>query len=418
MERKKTSLMILGVCALVLSIIGVTYAFWQLRLQQTDENNLTTSCFDIELIDEKNAIKLEKAYPILDEEGEKLTPYTFTLRNNCNANVKYQINLESLAKLNSGEDVTERLDEKYLKVKLNEVGKEGSIQELTEENKVEATLIDGQTEGKARSDKAYKLKTGYIAADEKTKTFELRLWLKGELTMEDEEAMNKTYASKITVVATYAKEAKKTLVDTVLAIEPQENNSGASGIYKVTHDDAEITYTQDPAIIAKLKQDEYRYAGSNPNNYVSFGEKVAEDKFELIGCIGDMCVDAHMMGLEKSAFSTQEQCDIEISKYQEIVESEGVILSCKQTESAGDPIYWRIIGLVNTPEGQRVKLIRETSIGVYSWDTSEENLNDGYGVNEWSQSDLMKLLNPGYKGNQNQSCTWNEELGLICYFFK
>ncbi len=56
---------------------------------------------------------------------------------------------------------------------------------------------------------------------------------------------------------------------------------------------------------------------------------------------------------------------------------------------------WRIIGLVNTPEGQRLKIIRNESIGGYSWDSSESSINYGHGVNEWSQADLMTLLNNG-----------------------
>ncbi len=56
---------------------------------------------------------------------------------------------------------------------------------------------------------------------------------------------------------------------------------------------------------------------------------------------------------------------------------------------------WRIIGVVDG----KVKLIRNESIGSYSWDTSASDINSGYGINEWSQADLMKLLNPGYESN-------------------
>ena len=56
---------------------------------------------------------------------------------------------------------------------------------------------------------------------------------------------------------------------------------------------------------------------------------------------------------------------------------------------------WRIIGVVDG----KVKLIRNESIDSYSWDTSASTVNDGYGVNEWSEADLMKLLNPGYESN-------------------
>ena len=56
---------------------------------------------------------------------------------------------------------------------------------------------------------------------------------------------------------------------------------------------------------------------------------------------------------------------------------------------------WRIIGVVDG----KVKLIRGSQIGTFSWDTSASTVNSGNGINEWSQSDLMKLLNPGYDDN-------------------
>ncbi|MGN1341625.1 MAG: hypothetical protein ACI4VL_00145 [Bacilli bacterium] len=56
---------------------------------------------------------------------------------------------------------------------------------------------------------------------------------------------------------------------------------------------------------------------------------------------------------------------------------------------------WRIIGIVDG----KIKLVRDESIGSYSWDTSASDVNEGNGINEWSQADLMKLLNPGYESN-------------------
>ena len=507
MERKKTSLLIIGVCALVLSIIGVTYAFWQLRLSQTDEDVITSSCFDITMENEKDAILLEKAYPISDKEGESLKPFTFTIKNNCKANAKYQINLESLIKLNSGEDVTEKLDEKYLKVKLNEVGKEGSIQELTESNSVSPTIIEGQTEGNARSDKAYKLTIGYLEP-EKEKQYELRLWLDGDLTMEDTEAMNKTYASKITVIATYAKEAKKSLVDTILAEQTKADDSGESGLYKVAHNDADITYTEDSYYQERLKQDEYRYAGKNPNNYVAVGDKYTTDTYafysqythafdsnekcnadhseymkyleesgesvDLTECTSKLNTEeAYLLEYKYSVeedyvaselFENLEICQSTKDEYESygrvivqdctqpesiysytetyhsteyasedecISDHEGYEGICKISHHVGDPkASWRIIGLVNTPEGQRVKIIKNESIGEYSYDSSSNKVNGSWGVNEWSEADVMKLLNPGYDLNKlesqngeiqteeyaNNSLYWNKQEGL-CYTY-
>ena len=68
-----------------------------------------------------------------------------------------------------------------------------------------------------------------------------------------------------------------------------------------------------------------------------------------------------------------------------------------------DNEYWRIIGAMNNIDDgtgkkeTRIKLIRNEFIGNYSWDSSESSVNGGRGVNEWSQADLMKLLNPGYE---------------------
>src|SRR5574344_1599651 len=91
---------------------------------------------------------------------------------------------------------------------------------------------------------------------------------------------------------------------------------------------------------------------------------------------------------------------------------------------------WRIIGVFETENESgtleyRVKLIRNESKGSYSYDTSADAVNGGYGINEWSQADLMKLLNPGYESNQdlnnsgttitvNNSLYWTKGSGT-CY---
>ena len=60
---------------------------------------------------------------------------------------------------------------------------------------------------------------------------------------------------------------------------------------------------------------------------------------------------------------------------------------------------WRIIGIFNvynveTKKYEKlVKIVRNDSLGNYSWDSSESTKNEGYGINEWSQADLMYELN-------------------------
>ncbi len=67
---------------------------------------------------------------------------------------------------------------------------------------------------------------------------------------------------------------------------------------------------------------------------------------------------------------------------------------------------WRIIGVFNNittidKEGKEkkeslVKIVRNDSLGDYSWDSSGSDKNNGNGINEWSQADLMTELNTDY----------------------
>ena len=61
---------------------------------------------------------------------------------------------------------------------------------------------------------------------------------------------------------------------------------------------------------------------------------------------------------------------------------------------------WRIIGVF----GNNVKLIRSETLGNLSWDSSESTINNGYGVNEWSQSDLKNYLNTMYYEGTTVTC--------------
>ena len=61
---------------------------------------------------------------------------------------------------------------------------------------------------------------------------------------------------------------------------------------------------------------------------------------------------------------------------------------------------WRIIGVF----GDNIKLVRSEELGKLSWDSSDETINEGYGVNEWSQADLKEYLNTMYYGGTSVTC--------------
>ena len=186
-ENKKAILIL--ILLLMMICVGISYAYWQLTLQQEEANLVNTGCFEI-VFTEQNDIQLEKAYPMKDNEASSLTPYTFTIENTCDSPASYQVNLETMSQ-DSGIKV---LPDKYLKASLIEVDSTNtSTHNLTGEYEVEKTIENAV--------KAYKLDTGIIQGKEK-KTFELRLWLDYD-TPAITEVMNATYNGKISITSSY-----------------------------------------------------------------------------------------------------------------------------------------------------------------------------------------------------------------------
>ena len=83
---------------------------------------------------------------------------------------------------------------------------------------------------------------------------------------------------------------------------------------------------------------------------------------------------------------------------------------------------WRIIGVFDTDDGtgkveKRLKIIRNESIGDYSWDNKDTTTGaeNNYGKNEWAEARLNYLLNPGHESEiAGGSLYWNRGAGN-CY---
>ena len=182
--KKNRKWISLGVLGLLIITLGVSFAYWIITLSQTGVNEIASSCFSITLTNEQNAINLQKAYPILDEEGKKLTPYTFTIKNNCDTYASYTINLELLNTVAENS----RLSAESVKAMIDE----------------ETPFLLNTTPATTTLENAYEsytLTTGYLDANEE-RNYSLRLWMDQDVTIEDD-AMNKQLESKITITASY-----------------------------------------------------------------------------------------------------------------------------------------------------------------------------------------------------------------------
>ena len=186
-----------------------------------------------------------------------------------------------------------------------------------------------------------------------SKTFTLKLWIKEDAT---NEALGKHYHGKIVVDANQEGmpiAAKGAAKDLIAKANPEDLDYNSAT-------DAQKkemwTFTHE-ATEQTIALTDYRYIGANPNNYVKFNDEL-----------------------------------------------------------------WRIIGVFDTDDGtgkveKRLKIIRNESIGVYSWDNKDSTTGAevAYGKDEWTDARLNYLLNPGHESETaGGSLYWNREAGN-CY---
>lgn len=377
MKNKKIILLTM-IIVIVIMIVGTSYALWQLSLRQTKSNAITSGCFKIEFTD-KNPISLTNAFPISDSEAKKLTPYDFTITNTCTSYASYQINLEIL------NDST-LTDLSTVKMMLNESGKEKEPLLLSSNNIVTKTLNNAKT--------SYKLETGYLNHKE-SKTFELRLWL-DEKTEAKDTFMDKTLASKITVTSSYVSDKNAPNVDFKISANESSILIDASNSFDEESVIDKYYYSIDNENFIESKSSTHEFTNLPYRKYTisvkvsdAFG-KMSEvkrvDTYPKVNAVN------YVKSLNGSGEVLTDQTDENNTRYVGINPNNYVSFNNE---------LWRIIGVmnsINNGDGKiesRLKIIRSTPIGSYSWDSSYSYVNYGYGVNEWSTSSAMYLLNPG-----------------------
>ncbi|MBQ6687560.1 MAG: hypothetical protein IJN03_03455 [Bacilli bacterium] len=214
MRNKKTVITVTSIVAVLLVIIGVTYAYWLVTKTQTNQNLISSGCLDITLNGEKNDIELTNQFPLSDEDGMKLTPYEFTVTNNCTTSVDYQVNLESIG------DSTNAIKASAIKVALND-----EIKLLTAGGNAEPTLSEAY--------ESNMILYGTLAESSEettddTITYELRIWIDANAPISE---MNKTFTSKISVTA--GQGVINPYKEGTLAYDILSNYGGADSISKI-----------------------------------------------------------------------------------------------------------------------------------------------------------------------------------------
>ncbi len=245
MTKKNIIFLSVSLVLIILLGIGVSYSMWNVSVSQDTNNTAYTECFDLSLTNKENNISLNNAYPISNDKGKNLTPYTFTVTNTCDITAQYNINLE--VSNNS------TLSSKFIDVMF-----EGNINLLSS--------YDSTDKVNTSSIESRKLTTGILKSQE-SKDYSLRLWLDYDTTLEDLNNEIKTFKSKIVVVGKPINYTGDTVFNFDYTGEEQTFVAPVSGTYKLETWGAQgaDTYSNINGIMSKIGG-----SGGYSSGYINF----------------------------------------------------------------------------------------------------------------------------------------------------
>ena len=126
---------------------------------------------------------------------------------------------------------------------------------------------------------AFNLTTGYLNAKE-SKTYTLRLWLDENVNMNTEGVQNAKFSSKVVVTTSYVEELPKSASETIASLVSGADTSSTDVITVSDKTSDSCTYT---LAYDGTSDNNLRYVGANPCNYVTFnGEKAG---WRIIGIL-------------------------------------------------------------------------------------------------------------------------------------
>lgn len=223
----RITLLVISLLLVISITIGTSYSLWKKVEVQKEQNIVESSCFSIEFSESSN-INLKNAMPISDTSGLKKTPYTFTIKNTCNADSKTKI---SLNVLNSS-----TMDSSIIKFSM----KYGSLANST------PVLLNTFNKGESSTNvkESYLVKEDIIRGNEE-KTYSIYLWMDESA---GNEYMNKIFNAKVSVTSEAIEDTPKYMAETITDLASKDTVNFAD---------------DDP-------DNNIRYIGKDPSNYVYF----------------------------------------------------------------------------------------------------------------------------------------------------
>ena len=348
---------IIAIALVFLLTIGFSYAWWRLSFVQDKANTAVSKCLKLELANQSNEINLTNMYPISDEEGRALTPFTFTLKNTCSMSAKYTLNLEML------EGTT--LNSNYIAVLVNNK----DIKLLSSYNTA-TTVVKGSTESRT-------LDTGTLTPNG-SKDYSISLWMDKSVTLSDD-SQNKTFKSKVVIDAV----ATETAMDKIIASVdttgkcPTINSDGTVNVTKKEATDGYVCSAPD------TDGTSYYYRGNVTNNYVKFG-KWANDAPDVV----------YGYASETSNFK----------KYDSMEACQNASYwnkNCTIINRAGKDMYWRIIRI--NGDGTVRVIYDGTSAHANGESNEDRKIGESEFNKYWKKDNVQEATN---------SCVYDDNAGV------
>lgn len=159
--RKSLVIAIILVGTIIVITSGATFAYLSVSDAQSEANKISTTCYDMTFTD-SNRINVT-GYPMSSTSAfAKLTPYNFSLKNNCEAKTEYQVILNVI-------DTTSSNILPYINYSFD--GK--TVNKLS--NLTPISLPLGVTSSNASV--SYLIDTGLLEGINTTKSFDLHMWI-------------------------------------------------------------------------------------------------------------------------------------------------------------------------------------------------------------------------------------------------
>ena len=354
-DKKKITITLVLTLVLVITIVGISYAAFTYAGIGKKENTITTGVLTMTYIEDTNTISMSNALPTTDETGKKRLTKGEYFDFTVSGTVKGSENINWEIAAEDVTTATKKMDGSLIKLYLTSINEDGTETEVMAPKTYKNETSANETTG--RPTNMMSLATETTNASFSTK-YRLRMYVDESYNPQGDGG-GLSFTVKVNVygktgIKSTGGDTPSTGATTLIAKANPETLD-----YNTATDDQKNqmwTFTHEETEQLGATTD-YRYIGANPNNYVKFNDEL-----------------------------------------------------------------WRIIGVFDVDDGtgkieKRMKIIRNESIGNYSWDNKNTSTGaeDFDGKNNWSDARLNYLLNLGHESETyGGSLYWNRKSGT-CY---